>query len=57
MNYKTIVLPIVSAILMGVELIVKHPISESTKTETVDIVTALVGTGVTLFGIVKNHKK
>jgi hypothetical protein len=57
MNYKTIVVPIVATVYMGIELIVKHPISESTKTETVDIVTALVGTGVTLFGIVKNHKK
>lgn len=56
MNYKTIIAPIVAAVFMGIELIIKHPISESVKVEWTDILTAVVGTGVTVWGIVKNHK-
>lgn len=56
MNYKTIIAPIVAAVFMGIELVIKHPISESVKVEWTDILTAVVGTGVTVWGIVKNHK-
>ena len=57
MNYKTIVVPILAAVYLGVEYITKHPIDESTKTMWTDVTVAVVATAVNVWGIIKSHKK
>lgn len=57
MNYKSIALPIVGALILGYESITGHQVAEAMKNEIVDYAVAIASFGVTIYGIYKNHKK
>jgi hypothetical protein len=57
MNYKTIVLPVVGALVLLYQSLTHHVVSSETQDFIVNIGVAVVSFGVTLYGIFKSHKK
>jgi ribose/xylose/arabinose/galactoside ABC-type transport system permease subunit len=54
---KTAILPIVTAVCLGIGYVTGHQISSSLQDEIATIATAVIGTGVTVWGVIKDHKK
>jgi hypothetical protein len=54
---KSAVAPIVSTLLMAVGLVTHKVFSSDTVNEVTDITVAVIGGAVTIWGIIKNHKK
>lgn len=57
MNYKTIIAPIVATICLGIGTFTGHHFGNDVQGEITDIGTVIVGCGVSIYGIIKNHKK
>lgn len=56
MNYKTAIVPIVSVLAGAYFLITGHAISQLIQNEITSIATIALGAGVSIWGIIKNHK-
>jgi hypothetical protein len=53
---KTAILPIVTVVLGGITIITGHKFSESTPEFIAAIAAVVVGGGINIWGIIKNHK-
>lgn len=54
---KTIIAPIVAVLALVVGSMFKVTIDEDTKTQIIDGASILVGAAISIYGIIKNHKK
>jgi hypothetical protein len=54
---KTAILPIVTVVCLGIGTITGHAINANTQNEIATIVAAIIGAGVSIWGVIKNHKK
>lgn len=54
---KTAILPIVSVVCMGVAVVTGHTISASIQDEVATIAATAIGAGISIWGVIKNHKK
>ena len=54
---KTAILPIVSIVCGGVAVITGHPIGQDTVVMIATVAATLVGAGISIWGVFKNHKK
>lgn len=53
---KSAILPIVSVVCLGVAAISGHTISSSLQDQIATWAASLIGTGISIWGVVKNHK-
>lgn len=56
-DYKTAILPIVTVGCLAVGSLTGHPVSQNLQTEIVEIASVVVAGGISIWGIIKNHKK
>ena len=54
---KTAILPIISVICLGVAAITGHKIDDSLQVQIADWAASLIGVGIGIYGVIKNHKK
>jgi hypothetical protein len=54
---KTQILPIISVICLGVAAITGHQVSASVQDEIATIGAAVIGSAITIWGIIKDHQK
>jgi hypothetical protein len=54
---KTAILPIVSVICLAVATITGHQVSASIQDEIATIATTVIGAGISIWGVIKNHSK
>jgi hypothetical protein len=54
---KTSILPIVTVICLGIGTITGHAINANIQDEIATIIAAVVGAGISIWGVIKNHKK
>lgn len=53
---KTMILPVISVICLGVASFTGHAISQGIQQQLADGIYILIGAGVSIWGIFKNHK-
>jgi hypothetical protein len=53
---KTAILPIVSVICLGVAAITGHTISNDLQNDIATWTSSLIGVGIGIYGVIKNHK-
>lgn len=53
---KSAILPIVSVICLGVAAITGHTVNASLQDQIATVVATLIGAGVSIYGVFKNHK-
>lgn len=56
-NYKTAILPILTVLAAAYTLIFKVEISHDTIDYFASVLAILIGAGINVYGIIKNHKK
>lgn len=54
---KTIILPIISIIFMAITAITGHQFDEATIESVATAVAVLITTGLSIYGVLKDHKK
>ncbi|MFD0825870.1 hypothetical protein ACT8ZR_09345 [Neobacillus sp. M.A.Huq-85] len=54
---KTAILPIVTIICGGISVISGHPIGKDTVDMVATIAATVIGAGISIWGVVKNHRK
>jgi hypothetical protein len=54
---KTAILPIVTIICGGIAVITGHPIGKDTVDMVATIGATVIGAGISIYGVIKNHKK
>lgn len=54
---KTSILPIVSVICLGIGTITHHAINASIQNEIATVAATVIGAGISIWGVIKNHKK
>jgi hypothetical protein len=53
---KTAILPIITVICLGVSSITGHKVDESLQGQIADWAASLIGVGIGVWGVIKNHK-
>lgn len=53
---KTAILPIVSVICLGIATITGHSINANMQDEIATIAATVIGAGISVWGVIKNHK-
>jgi hypothetical protein len=54
---KTAILPIISVIALAYGVVTGHQVSSSVQNEIADIAATVIGAGISVWGIIKNHQK
>jgi hypothetical protein len=54
---KTAILPIVSVVCLAIAAVTGHQISKDVVNEVADIAVAVIGAGISIWGIFKDHTK
>jgi hypothetical protein len=54
---KTAILPIVTIVCGGIAIITKKPIGADTIDMIATIAATVIGSGISIWGVIKNHKK
>jgi hypothetical protein len=54
---KTAILPIVSVICLAIATITGHQVSSSVQDEIATVAATGIGAGISIWGVIKNHKK
>jgi hypothetical protein len=54
---KTSILPIVSVVCLAVAAVTGHQISKDIVNEVADIAVAVIGAGISIWGVIKDHSK
>ena len=54
---KTAILPIITIICGGISVISGHPIGKDTVDMVATIAATVIGAGISIWGVVKNHRK
>lgn len=53
---KTAIAPIVTVICLAIGTVIGHPIGQSVQDEIATIAAAVITAGVSIWGVIKNHK-
>jgi hypothetical protein len=54
---KTAILPIISVICLGIGVVTGHKIDDSLQAQIADWTASLIGVGIGIWGVIKNHQK